>query len=120
MLAQPTITYGPIIAFNIRILLWLTRLNIFNTNTVLIILGLSDKLWKNNRYVYPLVIGGTGVISVIYACDEAGLSLGFITSLCQKLPLYSMGFCWVSVSLVMLVISLAIGFIKSRKKPKKA
>ena len=68
----------------------------------------------------PLVIGGTGVISVIYACDEAGLSLGFITSLCQKLPLYSMGFCWVSVSLVMLVISLAIGFIKSRKKPKKA
>lgn len=83
---------------------------------VLIILGLSDRLWKNNRYVYPLVIGGTGVISVIYACDEAGLSLGFITSLCQKLPLYSMGFCWVSVSLVMLVISLAIGFIKSRKK----
>ena len=87
---------------------------------VLIILGLSDRLWKKNRYVYPLVIGGTGVISVIYACDEAGLSLGFITSLCQKLPLYSMGFCWVSVSLVMLVISLAIGFIKSRKKPKKA
>ena len=83
---------------------------------VLIILGLSDRLWKKNRYVYPLVIGGTGVISVIYACDEAGLSLGFITSLCQKLPLYSMGFCWVSVSLVMLVISLAIGFIKSRKK----
>lgn len=87
---------------------------------VLIILGLSDRLWKKNRYVYPLVTGGTGVISVIYACDEAGLSLGFITSLCQKLPLYSMGFCWVSVSLVMLVISLAIGFIKSRKKPKKA
>ncbi len=29
------ITYGPIIAFNIRILLWFTQLNIFNTNTVL-------------------------------------------------------------------------------------
>ena len=86
---------------------------------VLIILGLSDKLWKNNRYVYPLVIGVTGVVSVIYACDEAGLSLGFITTLCQKLPLYSMGFCWVSVALVMLIISLAIGFIRSKKKPTK-
>lgn len=86
---------------------------------VLIILGLSDKLWKNNRYVYPLVIGVTGVVSVIYACDEAGLSLGFITTLCQKLPLYSMGFCWVSVALVMLIISLAIGFITSKKKPTK-
>lgn len=89
---------------------------IYPMSIVLIILGLSNRLWSKNKFVYPLVIGGTGVVSVIYACDEAGLSLGFITSICNRLPLYSMGFCWVSVVPVMLVLSLAIGIIYNKKK----
>lgn len=79
---------------------------------VLIILGLSDKLWSNNCYVYPFVIIGTGFVSVIYAMDAAGIPLEFLSDLCQMLPLYAQGFCWISVAVVMWGISLLINFFR--------
>ena len=73
---------------------------------LLILLGLTHSLWVKNRWVYSLVVAGTGTVSVIYALDAAQLSLGAVTELCRKLPLYDMGFCWVSVAAVMLAVSL--------------
>ena len=81
---------------------------IYPISIVLILLGLSHKLWQNNRYVYPLVIAGTGCVSVLYALDKAGLPLGLLGKLCQALPLYAMGFCWVSVAVAMLLVSLLV------------
>ena len=80
---------------------------------VLILLGLSHSLWKNNRFVYPLVVAGTGCVSVVYALDAAGLPLGFLSRLCRQLPLYDLGFCWISAALVMLAAGLVLG--KTRK-----
>lgn len=90
---------------------------IYPVSIVLIVLGLSHRLWEKNRYVYPMVIAGTGCVSVIYALDAAGLPLGVLGDLCHKLPLYSMGFCWVSVTVVMLVVSLIVNKVM---KPKEA
>lgn len=79
---------------------------IYPVAIVLIILGLTHRFNGGNKFVYPMVIAGTSLVSVIYALDEAGFSVGFITDICKKLPLYPMGFCWVCVAGVMYVISL--------------
>ena len=55
-----------------------------------------------------MVVAGVSCVSVIYALDNAGLSLGFLSDLCHSLPLYDAGFCWVSAALVMLVLSCAV------------
>ncbi len=81
---------------------------IYPVSIVLIVLGLTDSLWKGNRLVYPMVVAGTSVISVLYALDTAKVPLGKFSTLCSKLPLYEEGFCWVSVAAVMLVLSLLL------------
>ena len=85
---------------------------IYPVSIVLILLGLSHKFWEENPYLYPLTIGGTAVVSVIYALDAAGLPLGVLSDLCHKLPLYDAGFCWVSVAAVMMLLSFLCKAIK--------
>ena len=75
---------------------------------VLIILGLSHKLWEKNAYAYPLMVSGTTVVSVIYALDSAGMQLGFVTSAFRLLPGYGPGFGWLSIAALMLILSLLI------------
>ena len=87
---------------------------IYPVAIVLIILGLTHRFNKGNKFAYPMVIAGTSVVSVIYALDEAGFSIWFVTDICKKLPLYSMGFCWVCVAAVMYVISLLAFKVKSK------
>ena len=74
---------------------------IYPVAIVLIILGIM----KNNPFVYPIVISGTAIISIINAFDLMGVSIPWITSLCQQLPFYQMGFGWISVAVVMYLIS---------------
>ena len=79
---------------------------IYPVSIVLIVLGLSDKLWKNSRFVYPCVVAGTSVVSVVYAMHNAKLPLGVVGELFGKLPLFTTGFGWVSVAVVMLMVGL--------------
>ena len=67
------------------------------------------------RYVYPVTVAGTGCVSVIYAMDKAKVSLGVITGLCKKLPMYEMGFCWVSVAAVLMVVSVLLSTVFKKK-----
>lgn len=85
---------------------------IYPVAIVLILLGLSHGLWQHNRYVYPITVAATGVVSVIYALDAAGLPLGAVSALCKKLPLYDLGFCWVSVAAAALLAAAAIGAVQ--------
>lgn len=85
---------------------------IYPVAIVLILLGLSHDLWQHNRYVYPVTVAATGVVSVIYALDTAGLPLGAVSALCKKLPLYDLGFCWVSVAAAALLAAAAIGAVQ--------
>lgn len=85
---------------------------IYPVSIVLIILGLSHEKIKNNRYIYPLTILGTSVISVIAAIDGLGVNMGPISSFCNALPLNSLGFGWVSVTVVMLAVSLVMDKVK--------
>ena len=87
---------------------------IYPVSIVLILLGLSHKLWENNPYVYPVTISATACVSVLYALESAKVPLFFLGNLLHKLPLYSMGFCWVCVAAVALLLSLALKQLKGR------
>lgn len=87
---------------------------IYPVSIVLILLGLTNSLWKNNRFIYPLVVGSTAVISVIYAIDEAGLP----EFLERILPLYSQGYGWLCIAAVMLVIGLICGYADKKSHSK--
>ena len=75
---------------------------------VLIVLGLLDGWIGENRYLYPLTILGTGCVSVVYALETAGLELPLVTELFRKLPLYDLGFSWLSVALACAVVSISL------------
>ncbi len=88
---------------------------IYPMSIVLIMMGISHELWQNNRYVYPLTITATGCVSVIYALDTIGVPLGFLGDLFHSLPLYSLGFSWVSVAVAAILVSLMLNCIAKRK-----
>ena len=88
---------------------------IYPVSIVLILMGLSHQVWASNRYVYPMVVTGVSCISVIYALDNAGVPLGFLSDLCHSLPLYDAGFCWVSAALVMLILSFAVNAVMNSR-----
>ena len=88
---------------------------IYPVSIVLILLGLSHKVWEKNRFVYPFVITATACVSLVYAVEAAGIPLGFLGELCRKLPLYDMGFCWLSVAAAALVLSLIFGGVCKKK-----
>ena len=83
---------------------------IYPSVSVIIIMGLMDDKIKN-PFIYPVTIGATAVISVIYAL-EGIVPLGAISALCSKLPLYTQGFGWLSVTVSAFIISLVLGKVK--------
>ncbi|MDO4380224.1 MAG: branched-chain amino acid transport system II carrier protein [Clostridia bacterium] len=96
---------------------------IYPVSIVLILLGLTHDLWKNNRFVYPMTVAGTAVVSVVYSLKETGAPLGAFGNLFQKLPLYKMGFGWVCVAGAMLLLSIAVNLtvrLVKKEKPQKA
>lgn len=87
---------------------------IYPVAIVLILLGLTHGLWRTNPFIYPLVVAGTGIVSVLYALDEAKLPLGIVGKLARRLPLFGMGYGWLSVAAVMLAVGIIVGM--TRKK----
>lgn len=87
---------------------------IYPVSIVLIILSLTDQWHKNNPYIYPCTIAATAIVSVVYALYQLKLPLGIVGKAFHFLPLYSMGFGWVPVAIVVALISLVIYKLKSR------
>lgn len=88
---------------------------IYPMSIMLILLGLSDQWIQDNPYIYPCTIAVTGVISIIYALENIGFNLGFISSFFHQLPLYSLGLGWVSSALATIIITHFINKLKSSK-----
>ncbi|MDQ0150922.1 branched-chain amino acid transport system II carrier protein [Eubacterium multiforme] len=85
---------------------------------VLILLAILDKFLNSSSIVYSFTIVFTGVISVIYALSDTGISLSFINNLVHKLPLYSQGLGWVIPSIVGFILGLSLKFIKEKSLEK--
>ena len=85
---------------------------IYPVSIVLIILGLCDYFWKNNKIIYPLTITGVGIISVIYALEQVNFKLSFLSNFLNSyLPLYSLGYGWVLIFIALFIISILIDLL---------
>lgn len=93
---------------------------IYPVSIILIIMGLSHSLWKNNRFSYPLTVFGAACVSIVYSLENTGLSLGPVGNVFSALPMYSEGFGWVSVAVVMLILSVILNMIFKNKSEKPA
>lgn len=84
---------------------------------VLMIMGLCDKWLGNNKFIYPVVIFGVSIISIVYALDDL-IGLGSVSTFLNKyLPLYNVGMGWVLLSVILVVICLVANlFVNKNKK----
>lgn len=89
---------------------------IYPVSIMLIVLGLCDKFISGNRFIYPLTIFGTAVISILYAIDGVGIPLGFVSRICRSLPLYDLGFGWVVITVAMIVLSFVLNAVVGKKQ----
>jgi len=83
---------------------------IYPSVSVIIVMGLFDKYIKN-PLIYPITIGATAVISVVYAL-EGIVPLGVISTVCSKLPLYAHGFGWLSITIIAFAVAFVLGKVK--------
>ena len=81
---------------------------IYPVAIVLIVLGLCDKWIGQNPYVYPCTVGAVGLVSLLYSFDKMELPLGFVATLCRKLPFFDFGMGWVMVALFMVCVSAVL------------
>lgn len=88
---------------------------IYPVSIVLILLGLSHKLWQRNLFAYPVIIYATACVSILYALDVAGVPLGVLAGLLRKLPLYSMGFSWVLFAVAAIPVSILLNRCRCKK-----
>ena len=79
---------------------------------VLIVLGLTHKWFQGNAYMFPWTVGAAGVVSVIYAVEQLGVPLGFVTRVCRMLPFYGYGMGWVTVALAAAVLAVVVYAVK--------
>ncbi len=80
---------------------------------MLIVLGMMNRLFYGNTIAYRLTILFTGVVSVVDALDQVEVRVGAVTTLIERLPLYSQGLGWVVPALVALVLGLSLNFVKT-------
>ena len=87
---------------------------LYPISITLILLGLTHGLHQGKGLIYPLVIGGVTVISLIFAFDQMKLPLGILRTAFSGIPLYGDGFAWVTVGLLMLAVSLLLRTIRKK------
>ena len=86
---------------------------IYPISIVLIILGLTDRFFKDNRYIYPWTITVVGIISIFYALRGAHLPIPFIDDFFATcLPFYTLGLGWFIPSLVTIGCSMVYAHFK--------
>ena len=85
------------------------------TSLLIKILGLLDKFIKNNKLIYKLCIYPCIVISVISTIGNI-FNITFISDIFRFIPLYSVGFGWVTIFILTFILSIIIDLLKNRKK----
>ena len=82
---------------------------------VLIVMGLTDGLFSRSTLAYPLTVGATTVVSLLYSAENLGLRLGGFTDLLNHLPFYSFGMGWVTVAAAAFLVSLPLSRLVNQK-----
>ena len=88
---------------------------LYPISITLIVLGLTHRYHRGAGKIYPLVISGVTVVSLLFALDQMKLPLGILRSAVSWIPLYGDGFAWVPAAAVMLVISFLVKASQNKK-----
>ena len=83
---------------------------------LLILLGLAHSGIRRLPLCYPVSITFTGIISVLYALETAGLEIPVITGWIRLLPLYDSGLCWLIPAAAGVLIGCAASLIRNRRR----
>lgn len=86
---------------------------IYPVAIVLILLSFAFRDGEKWRAVYVCSVGFTGVISVLLALEQAGISL--LHQLLLKLPLFAMGLGWIVPALVGMILGILLEFFIKRE-----
>lgn len=81
---------------------------IYPVSIVLIVLGLTQKYLKYNKFAYRLICGVTVFISLVEALKTANIKLPLITDLVIKLPFFDISLGWV----VPMFVCFALSFLQ--------
>ena len=87
---------------------------LYPISIMLIVLGLTHKFHKGNGFMYPLVIGGVTVESILFAMDQMHVPMGFVSSMLAKIPFYAEGFGWVTVAAAMLIVRFIVSLFQKK------
>lgn len=88
---------------------------IYPVAIVLIVLGLAHRVTGRVPGCYPGAVAATGVASVLYALDLAGLPVPYLTALVRQLPLYEAGLCWALPALAGGILGALLWYRKKEK-----
>lgn len=94
-----------ILRVSVPVLQWLYPMAI-----MLIVLAFLHHRIEKWRYVYPWVIGLTGISSAVHALDALGCQIPAVTVWVERIPLYDLGLGWILPA----AAGMIIGIIWSR------
>ena len=81
---------------------------IYPISIVLMIMGLLDRWFPKNRYLYPIVIYTILLESIVSSLDTMHIQLSYLSSIFQVLPFYELGLGW--VLLIPITVLFAYGY----------
>ncbi len=82
---------------------------------VIILLSFIHNLIKNYRFVYPITILMTGLVSITYALFESKISIPVLTSLAYKIPFYSVGLGWIIPAIIGIFVGMIISISVNKR-----
>ncbi len=85
--------------------------SIYPASIVLIVMGLFERYYRNNRFIFPITILGTLAVSVVIEAVKL-----FDNDLLSFLPLHNTGFSWVLVTVICFAVSVVLHLITAKKK----
>ena len=85
---------------------------IYPVAIVLIVLGLWDKRLANSRRTFPVTVGVTAVVSVVYSLSQMGVPMGPVDDLFALLPFYELGMGWFPAALVVGTLTVVLSKFK--------
>ena len=91
---------------------------VYPISIVLILLGLFDGFYKDNKIIYPLTIALTTIMSIIFTMSDLGVPMGAFGKALNYIG-FSMGFAWVTFAAAGVLISIIVDLILKKRKLKK-